>query len=53
MHIGNKTECAMLQFIQQMGANYEEIRRAAKIHKIFSFTSDRKRMGTIVSVGQR
>jgi Ca2+-transporting ATPase len=49
LQIGNKTECAMLGFIESHGANYESIRQRAQIHKVYSFTSERKRMSTIVN----
>lgn len=48
--IGNKTECAMLSFVEGFGVKYEAIRQAARIHRIYSFTSERKRMSTMVKI---
>lgn len=69
--IGNKTECAMLGFMEGFGVRYEAVRQAARVqrmyllfHQLFnifyyilllkclttsySFTSERKRMSTMV-----
>lgn len=53
LQVGNKTECAMLGFIESHGANYEALRQRAQVHKVYSFTSERKRMSTIIHYDQR
>jgi len=49
--IGNKTECALLGFVLDLGQSYEVIREDMpedKIHKVYTFNSVRKSMSTIV-----
>ena len=48
--VGNKTECALLIFLDALGVNYQEIRTATndKIFQRFTFSSARKRMNTLV-----
>uniref|UniRef100_A0A1I8I9W2 Calcium-transporting ATPase n=1 Tax=Macrostomum lignano TaxID=282301 RepID=A0A1I8I9W2_9PLAT len=49
--IGNKTECAMLGFVEAIGRNYDDYRREVPeeaIHKIYTFNSVRKSMSTVV-----
>ena len=46
--IGNKTECALLVFSNQCGFNYEEIRKATELTKVFAFSSARKKMSCVV-----
>jgi len=46
--VGNKTECAMLTFMEGFGCRYEAVRQAARVQRIYSFTSERKRMSTLV-----
>jgi len=49
--IGNKTECALLGFVVELGQDYEKIRVAMpeeKITKVFTFNSVRKSMSTVV-----
>ena len=49
--IGNKTECALLGFVNDMGKNYQVIRDAQPEHtftKVFTFNSARKSMSTII-----
>lgn len=53
LQVGNKTECAMLGFIEAHGGNYEAIRQRAVVHKVYSFTSERKRMSTIVEYNKQ
>lgn len=35
LQVGNKTECAMLGFIESHGANYEAIRQRAVVHRVY------------------
>uniref|UniRef100_T1G8G7 Calcium-transporting ATPase n=1 Tax=Helobdella robusta TaxID=6412 RepID=T1G8G7_HELRO len=49
--VGNKTECALLGFIQDLGQNYEAVREEMpeeKIHKVYTFNSVRKSMSTVI-----
>jgi len=49
--IGNKTECALLGFVVELGQDYEKIREAMpeeKIIKVYTFNSVRKSMSTVV-----
>ena len=51
MQIGNKTECALLGFVVELGQDYEKIREAMpeeKIIKVYTFNSVRKSMSTVV-----
>eukprot|EP01111_Echinosteliopsis_oligospora_P005677 TRINITY_DN191_c0_g1_i4.p1 TRINITY_DN191_c0_g1~~TRINITY_DN191_c0_g1_i4.p1 ORF type:complete len:737 (-),score=213.28 TRINITY_DN191_c0_g1_i4:677-2887(-) len=48
---GNKTECALLEYIDQsMGVNYDEVRKKNKsnIVKLYPFSSEKKMMSTVV-----
>jgi len=47
-HIGNKTECAMLGLVQELGEDYVAVRKANPPTKLYLFTSAKKRMSTIV-----
>ena len=52
--IGNKTECALLGFVLDLGEDYREIRRRnpdSSFTKVFTFNSARKSMSTIVPLG--
>ena len=46
--IGNRTECAMLELISGLGADVGQEREAADILHLFPFSSDRKRMSSLV-----
>lgn len=46
--IGSKTECALLQFISKLGANYEEVRNSLKIAQMYPFSSERKQMSVLL-----
>jgi len=49
--IGNKTECALLGFVVELGQSYENIREAMpeeRIIKVYTFNSVRKSMSTVV-----
>jgi len=49
--IGNKTECALLVFVKSsLGVDYTEVRNNTEIARLFTFSSARKRMSTIVSL---
>ncbi|RLN95016.1 hypothetical protein BBJ28_00021312 [Nothophytophthora sp. Chile5] len=50
-HTGNKTECALLQFIRDGGVEYPEIRRDHEIVHMLTFSSAKKRMSVVVSRG--
>ncbi|KAI6210887.1 Calcium-transporting ATPase [Aphelenchoides besseyi] len=50
-HVGNKTECGLLAFLQESGRDYAEIRNRhpeEKLIKVFTFNSARKSMSTII-----
>jgi len=46
--IGSKTECALLVLSDILGHEYNEVRKKQKIITLFPFSSDRKRMSTLV-----
>mmetsp|Transcript_16664 Transcript_16664/g.65081 ORF Transcript_16664/g.65081 Transcript_16664/m.65081 type:complete len:961 (-) Transcript_16664:40-2922(-) len=46
--IGNKTECALLQLAKDLGHSYESTRAELEKTHVFTFSSDRKRMSTLV-----
>jgi len=49
--IGNKTECALLGFVVDLGQDYNKIRASMpeeKIIKVYTFNSVRKSMSTVV-----
>lgn len=50
-HIGNKTECALLQFVLQLKKDYQIIRNEVpeeKMFKVYTFNSARKSMSTVL-----
>ncbi|KAL4109487.1 hypothetical protein PRIC1_001187 [Phytophthora ramorum] len=47
-HTGNKTECALLQFIRDGGVEYPEIRSTNEIVHMLTFSSAKKRMSVVV-----
>ncbi|XP_042884673.1 plasma membrane calcium-transporting ATPase 2-like isoform X1 [Penaeus japonicus] len=52
--IGNKTECALLGFVGELGKNYQTIRNhypEEKFVKVYTFNSARKSMSTVISLG--
>ena len=52
--IGNKTECALLGLVTELGSSYDEIRLrfpSDKHVKVFTFNSARKMMSTVVKHG--
>jgi len=49
--LGNKTECALLGFVLDLGRSYDQVREEMtedKFIKVYTFNSVRKSMGTIV-----
>ena len=46
--IGSKTECALLLFAHKLEQDYSEIRKKHKVLASFPFSSDKKRMSTII-----
>ncbi|KAG2502589.1 hypothetical protein JM16_009564 [Phytophthora kernoviae] len=47
-HTGNKTECALLQYIRDGGVEYPEIRDSNEIVHMLTFSSAKKRMSVVV-----
>merc|ERR1719317_1682937 len=49
--IGNKTECALLGFVMDLGVDYQKMRRDmpdTRFKKVYTFNSARKSMSTII-----
>ena len=49
--VGNKTECALLGFVLDLGQSYEKVRDEVaeeKIYKVYTFNSVRKSMSSVV-----
>uniref|UniRef100_A0A8D0B819 Calcium-transporting ATPase n=1 Tax=Salvator merianae TaxID=96440 RepID=A0A8D0B819_SALMN len=49
--IGNKTECALLGLLVELGQDYEAMRTKIpeeKLYKVYTFNSDRKSMSTVL-----
>ncbi|KAG7375894.1 hypothetical protein PHYPSEUDO_014908 [Phytophthora pseudosyringae] len=51
-HTGNKTECALLQYIRDGGVEYAGIRATKEIVHMLTFSSAKKRMSVVVSRGE-
>ena len=54
-HIGNKTECALLGFVVDLGGGetFETIRAEVtedQLHKVYTFNSLRKSMSTVIAL---
>ena len=47
--VGNRTECGLLQMAAALGADYEAIRRKGSVLRMFPFSSERKRMTSVVA----
>ncbi|KUF90994.1 Pectinesterase [Phytophthora nicotianae] len=47
-HTGNKTECALLQYIRDGGVEYPEIRLNNEVVHMLTFSSAKKRMSVVV-----
>eukprot|EP00769_Ergobibamus_cyprinoides_P002490 gnl/Ergobibamus_cyprinoides/3617.p2 GENE.gnl/Ergobibamus_cyprinoides/3617~~gnl/Ergobibamus_cyprinoides/3617.p2 ORF type:complete len:281 (+),score=85.78 gnl/Ergobibamus_cyprinoides/3617:610-1452(+) len=50
--VGSKTECALLMLTKRFGSAYRAVRDAASIAHIFTFSSARKRMSTVVDLSK-
>ncbi|XP_067614140.1 plasma membrane calcium-transporting ATPase 3-like isoform X5 [Eurosta solidaginis] len=53
IQVGNKTECALLGFVQGLGVKYQSIRDEItedKFTRVYTFNSVRKSMGTVISL---
>ncbi|UYV72742.1 PMCA [Cordylochernes scorpioides] len=51
--VGNKTECALLGFVGEMGRDYQTLREHTpeeKLYKVYTFNSVRKSMSTIIQL---
>lgn len=51
--VGNKTECGLLGFVLDLGADYEKVRERMpeeKLHKVYTFNSSRKSMSTVINL---
>nr|CAB3224470.1 plasma membrane calcium-transporting ATPase 3 [Phallusia mammillata] len=51
MQVGNKTECALLGMVRDIGREYESVRKEIteeKLFKVYTFNSVRKSMSTVV-----
>jgi len=49
--VGNKTECALLGLVVELGQSYEQVRAAMpeeRFMKVYTFNSVRKSMSTVV-----
>ncbi|CDW55426.1 Hydrolase like2 and E1-E2 ATPase and Cation ATPas e C domain containing protein [Trichuris trichiura] len=49
--LGNKTECALLGFVQSLGQSYEKLREETpedRLVKVYTFNSVRKSMSTVI-----
>ena len=54
--IGNKTECALLGFVLDLGENYDAVRCEVtedRLYKVYTFNSVRKSMSTVVRLAGR
>ncbi|EEY70103.1 P-type ATPase (P-ATPase) Superfamily [Phytophthora infestans T30-4] len=47
-HTGNKTECALLQFVRDCGVDYSSVRANTEIGHMLTFSSKKKRMSVVV-----
>lgn len=46
--IGSKTECALLVLVEKLSGNYDQVRRSLQIAQLYPFSSERKRMSTLL-----
>eukprot|EP00051_Salpingoeca_urceolata_P005163 m.70822 g.70822 ORF g.70822 m.70822 type:complete len:1076 (-) comp14099_c1_seq1:169-3396(-) len=46
--VGSRTECALLQFAQKLGGDYEALREQCDLIEKFPFSSKKKRMSTLI-----
>ncbi|GLE01158.1 hypothetical protein PINS_up009988 [Pythium insidiosum] len=47
-HTGNKTECALLQFVRDCGVDYTPVRAKSDIGHMLTFSSKKKRMSVVI-----
>lgn len=47
-HTGNKTECALLQFVRDCGVEYPQVRANTEVGHMLTFSSKKKRMSVVV-----
>ncbi|TYZ59418.1 hypothetical protein PybrP1_001039 [[Pythium] brassicae (nom. inval.)] len=47
-HTGNKTECALLQFVRDCGVDYPQARASIEVGHMLTFSSKKKRMSVVV-----
>mmetsp|Transcript_14750 Transcript_14750/g.31607 ORF Transcript_14750/g.31607 Transcript_14750/m.31607 type:complete len:1093 (-) Transcript_14750:140-3418(-) len=50
-HLGSKTECALLQLVENWGLDYNKLRTDSPPAKIYLFNSAKKRMSTTTDLG--
>ncbi|KAL7062823.1 hypothetical protein AAHC03_01458 [Spirometra sp. Aus1] len=51
VQVGNKTDCALLGFVNSLGGNYEAVRQEwpeEQLYKVYTFNSVRKSMSTVI-----
>lgn len=51
LQVGNKTECALLGFVQGLGMSYQAVRDEItedKFTRVYTFNSVRKSMSTVI-----
>ncbi|XP_065316419.1 plasma membrane calcium-transporting ATPase 2-like isoform X2 [Gordionus sp. m RMFG-2023] len=51
--VGNKTECALLGFVKDMGKSYQTVREEwpeTELYKVYTFNSARKSMTTVIKL---
>lgn len=51
MQVGNKTECALLGFVQSLGKSYQAVRddiTEESFTRVYTFNSVRKSMSTVI-----
>lgn len=49
-HLGNKTECALLQLVESWGKSYSQLRRDVPTERVYLFDSNKKRMSSTISL---
>ncbi|KAJ3096670.1 hypothetical protein HDU97_005700 [Phlyctochytrium planicorne] len=51
--VGSKTEIALLEFTKKLGYAYKPHREAAEVVEVIPFSSERKRMSTVIKCGAK
>lgn len=51
-HLGNKTECALIELCIKLGYDYKKYRPSEKLVRIIPFSSRTKRMTTVYQTSQ-